>query len=269
MPAKTFKPFLFVLTVMAVVSLACLGGGGTPAPEPVLVVITEVPQQVEQPQEPAPTAPPIETEAPVEPEAPPASEALDFFTEEFDFDSGYWSYFTVTGSTEANESGLDLFTEDGYMVFDVSSKYLYTYVLYDPYNYKDVEVEARVENRGTNNNNISLICRYSDEGWYEFNIANNGLYNIYAATFNASGDVVYNFALADGGSNKIKSGKEINEYKIVCKERKLVMYINGFETRSLDDNKYVLRDGQVGISVSSFADLPVKVEVDWIKINQP
>jgi hypothetical protein len=154
------------------------------------------------------------------------------------------------------------------MVFDVSSKYLYTYVLYDPYNYKDVAVEARVENRGTNNNNISLICRYSDEGWYEFNIANSGLYNIYAATYNASGDVVYNF-LADGGSNKIRSGKEINEYKIICRERKLSMYINGFETRSLEDNKYVLRDGQVGISASSFDDLPVKVEVDWITISEP
>jgi len=32
---------------------------------------------------------------------------------------------------------------------------------------------------GTNNNNISLSVRYSDEGWYEFNIANNGLYDIF------------------------------------------------------------------------------------------
>jgi hypothetical protein len=267
MHAKVLKPFVFVIVVMAVVSLACLGG--TPVPEPAPVTeAPQQPQQVEQPTEPAQTEEPVQTEEPAQPEEPAASDALDFFTEEFDVDSGNWSYFTVTGSDESNESGLNLSVDGGYMVFDVSSKYLYTYVLYDPYNYKDVAVEARVENRGTNNNNISLICRYSDEGWYEFNIANSGLYNIYAATYNASGDVVYNF-LADGGSNKIRSGKEINEYKIICRERKLSMYINGFETRSLEDNKYVLRDGQVGISASSFDDLPVKVEVDWITISEP
>jgi hypothetical protein len=267
MHVNALKPFVFVLVFMALVGLACMGGSSTPAPEPA----NEPQQQPEQPQQPAQPEEPQQPEEPApteEPSEPVSQDAPDFFTEDFDADSGNWSYFTVTGSEDANESGLDLSVDGGYMVFDVSSKYLYTYVLYDPYDYTDVAVEARVENRGTNNNNISLICRYSDEGWYEFNIANNGLYDIFAATFNASGDVVYNF-LADGGSNKIKSGKEINEYKIVCRERKLSMYINGFETRVLEDNNYVLRDGQVGISVSSFQDLPVKVEVDWIKISEP
>lgn len=252
---KTLKPFIFLFVLMTVVSLACLGGGETPAPPPP----TEVPQQPAQPAQPA---------EPTPTEEPPAPAAQDFFTEEFDGDNSNWTYFTVTGSTESNVSGLNLETKDGYMVFDISSKYLYVYVTYDPYTYKDVAVEARVENRGTNNNNISLLCRYSDEGWYEFNIANNGLYNILAATYNASGDVVYN-KLADGGSNKIKSGKDVNTYKIVCKERTLSLYINGFETRVYTDNQFVLRDGKIGISVSSFKDLPVKVEVDWITISQP
>lgn len=268
MHTKVLKPFVFILVVLAVVSLACLGGTPTPEPEPVVTEAPQEPPTVEPPQEPTPTEEAVQVEEPAQTEEPAAPEAPDFFTEEFDVDSGYWSYFTVTGSSEANESNLDLSVEDGYMAFDVTSKYLYTYVLYDPYIYENVQVEARVENRGTNNNNISLVCRYSDEGWYEFNIANNGLYDIFAATFNASGEVVYNF-MADGGSNKIRSGKETNEYKIICRDRKLALYINGFETRSLEDNKYVLRDGQVGISVSSFADLPVKVDVDWIKVSEP
>ncbi len=253
--AKTLKPFIFLFVLMMVVSLACLGGGETPAPPPP----TEAPQQPAQP------AQPVE---PTPTEEPPAPAAQEFFTEEFDGDNSNWTYFTVTGSTESNASGLNLETKDGYLVFDISSKYLYVYVTYDPYTYKDVAVEARVENRGTNNNNISLLCRYSDEGWYEFNVANNGLYNILAATYNASGDVVYN-KLADGGSNKIKSGKDVNTYKIVCKERTLSLYINGFETRVYTDNQFVLRDGKVGISVSSFKDMPVKVEIDWITISQP
>jgi hypothetical protein len=255
---KTLKPFVFLFVLMTLVSLACLGGGETPAP-------TEAPAQPAEPAQPAQPAQPAE---PTPTEEPPAPVAQEFFTEEFDGDNSNWTYFTIKGSNEANESGLSLETEDGYMVFDVTSKYLYTYVTYDPYEYRDVAVETFVENRGTNNNNISLFCRYSDEGWYEFNIANNGLYNILAATYNAAGDVVYN-KMADGGSNKIKSGKDVNTYKIICKERTLSLYINGFETRVHTDNQFVLRDGKVGISVSSFNDLPVKVEVDWITISQP
>ncbi|MFZ5819596.1 MAG: family 16 glycoside hydrolase [Chloroflexota bacterium] len=255
---KTLKPFVFLFVLMTVVSLACITGGDTPAP-------TEAPAQPAEPAQPAQPAQPAE---PTPTEEPPAPAAQEFFTEEFEGDTSNWTYFTITGSNEANESGLSLETEGGYMVFDVSSKYLYTYVTYDPYEYRDVAVETFVENRGTNNNNISLFCRYSDEGWYEFNIANNGLYNILAATYNAAGDVVYN-KMADGGSNKIKSGKDVNTYKIICKERTLTMYINGFETRVHTDNQYVLRDGKVGISVSSFNDLPVKVEVDWVTISQP
>lgn len=260
--ARTLKPFVFLFVLMTVVSLACLGGGETPAPA------TEAPQQPAQPAEPAQPAQPAQPAEPTPTEEPPAPVAQEYFTEEFDGDNSNWTYFTVTGSTESNEAGLDLKTEDGYMIFDISSKYLYVYVTYDPYEYKDVAVEARVENRGTNNNNISLLCRYSDEGWYEFNIANNGLYNILAATYKPSGEVGYT-KLADGGSNKIKSGKDVNTYKIVCKDRTLSLYINGFETRVYTDNNFVLRDGKIGISVSSFKDLPVKVEVDWITISQP
>jgi hypothetical protein len=45
--------------------------------------------------------------------------------------------------------------------------------------------------------------------------------------------------------------------------------INGVETRTYTDNQFVLRDGQVGIGLSSFRDVPVKVEFDWVKISQP
>lgn len=268
MHAKVLKPFVFILVVMAVVSLACLGGGGTPAPEP--EPVTEAPQQppqVEQTEEPVATEEPVQVEEPVQTEEP-AVEAPDFFTEEFEGDISNWTYFNILGSNETNESALTLETDSGYLVFDIATKQLYTYVMYDPYIYEDVAIELSAENRGTNNNAISMVCRYSDEGWYEINIQNNGLYNILAATYNASGEVVY-ARLADGGSNKIKVGKDINTYKMICKGRTITLYINGNETRTLDDNQYVLRDGQIGFSVSSFSDPTVKVEVDWVTVSEP
>jgi len=58
---------------------------------------------------------------------------------------------------------------------------------------------SAADNAGKNNNNVSLVCRYddTDETWYEFSIANNGLYWIYAY------DDGYNL-IANGGSNLIR-----------------------------------------------------------------
>ena len=96
--------------------------------------------------------------------------------------------------------------------FDINGNDIYSYFAYDPWRYEDVRLDARAENRGKNNNNVSLICRGSDEGWYEFSIANNGLWWIYAYDGN---DGSYS-QLANGGSNAIRMGKDINEYTIFC-----------------------------------------------------
>ena len=251
MLVKAMKPFGFLVIMMILTGLACLSSSETPTPELPPPSPTELPPQ---PTPPEPTASPQVAEK--------------FFTEEFDGDLSNWTYFNVLGSTKANESGLSLEVVDGYLSFDITTKELYTYVIYDPFTYKDVVIELRAENLGTNNNAIGMVCRYSNEGWYEIDIQNNGLYKIFAASYDASGNVVYH-SLADGGSNKIKVGKETNEYKMGCKDRTISLYINGFETRVLEDNQYVLPEGQVGFSVASFNDPTVKVKVDWVKISQP
>ena len=259
MHAKVLKPFVFILAVMAVVSLACLGGSGTPAPEPQPpAVVTEAPQQ------PAQTEEPVQVEEPLQTEEPAVPAAQEFFTEEFDGDNGYWSYFVTKNDINADDRDVAPFTEDGFLIFDLT-KYLNVYAMYEPYTYKNVRIDVRVDNRGTNNNNINLICRYSDEGWYEISIANNGLYWLYA--FDGANQ---NYVkIADGGSNKIKAGKETNDYTFICNERNLTLYINGVETRTYTDNKFVLRGGQVGVGASSFKDLPVKVEFDYIQVSEP
>jgi hypothetical protein len=269
MQANVLKPFVFILVIMAVVSLACLGGSDTPSEAP---PVQEEPQQEpEQPEEPEPAEQP---EEPAEDPAP-QSEAQQFFTEEFDGSNENWSFFIVDGSKDVPEFAGDdledssLFTEDGLLIFDLVGEYLWVYAFYDPFEYENVSMEVVAENRGVNDNNISLICRYTErEGWYEFNIANNGLYWIYHGIINSDGQVIYS-KLADGGSNRVNQGKEINTYGITCEDRTLTLYINGQETRQIDDNRFVLRDGQVGISVSSFQVLPVNVEIDYIDISEP
>lgn len=260
--AKTLKPFVFLIVVMTVVSLACLGGEETPAPMPA----TEAPPQPAEPAEPAEPAPTPEPTVPA---------AQEFFTEEFEVGLENWSYFVVDGSKPVPEFDDDnlgnssFYAEDGLLVFDLSDKYKWVYTFYDPYEYKNIKLEVEAENRGVNDNNVSLICRYTEkEGWYEFSIANNGLYWIYYAIVDPQGKIAYT-KLADGGSTKLKQGKDVNTYAITCEDRTLTLYINGHETRKLDDNEYVLRDGKVGVSVSSFKLLPANVEVDYVDISEP
>lgn len=263
-----YRPFFALIVLLLLVSLACIFGGTT-ATQPAPVEPTP---EIQAPEQPA-TEAPADTEAPVVTEAPVATEppvqAQQFFTEEFDTDLSNWTKWHVTGSTETNSDSQVVKVEDSRLSLDFNTKYLYTYFFYDPYEYENVSVETKVENRGMNKNNISLICRYSeDEGWYEFNIANNGLYNILYGFYQPDGDIGY-AKIADGGSTKIKSGKDINVYKIVCRDRKLSLYINGTETRVLEENDHVLRKGKVGFSASSFDQLPIKVEFDWVTIAEP
>jgi S1-C subfamily serine protease len=184
-----------------------------------------------------------------------------FFVEEFDQTLDNWSYFLMNG----DESKMDLYTDSGRLVFDLGGEDLWVYVTYDDYTYTDVRIDAEAENLGRNNNNVSLICRYSDRGWYEFNIANNGLYNI----------LIYDNTtesyerIADGGSTAIRSGRDVNTYTGVCSGDTLTLYINGVEVNSVQETRFRLKEGQVGLSVSSFDVLPINVEFGWVAISPP
>jgi S1-C subfamily serine protease len=182
-----------------------------------------------------------------------------FYIEEFDPDSSnvqYWSWFLTNG----DENGFDIYTEGGKLVFDITGKHIYSYFAYDPYFYEDVRLDAIAENRGMNNNNVSLICRATDEGWYEFSIANNGLWWIYGYDGDYS-------MLANGGSTAVNMGKGVNEYTILCYGNTLALYINGSEIHTMYENNFAFREGQVGIGVSSFDVLPIIVEFDWVAIS--
>jgi len=262
---KTFRPLFFFTSILLIVGLACAGSGGGDTPSQ-----PEQPSQPEATQPPAvqPTAvPPTEAPPPTQPAPPSASE---FFKEEFDTPlSSDWDIFTVTGSDAADTDKVTVEAEDGKLVWNFDSEQVYYYLFYNAFEYEDVQIAVRADNRGRNNNSISLVCRYDPEvGWYEFNIANNGLYDILYAEVTSSGKIAYN-AITNGGSNSIKQGKEVNEYSISCKGEELTLNINGDEVNSIIEKKYGLRKGQVGVSVSSFDVLPILIEMDWIEISEP
>ncbi len=263
---KNLRPLLFLVSLLVIVGMACsFFGSNTPTQAPPTEqpidqpVVTEAPVVTEPPA----TEPPTATE-------PPAPAAQQYFTEEFDNPlSSDWSSFTLYDDTVSDLDKVKVEARDGKLVWDLNSKYVYYYLFYGAYKYEDVVVSASADNRGKNNNTVSLICRYDPEkGWYEFNIANNGLYNILFAEVTASGKINY-LRIANGGSKDIRAGLGVNEYTAKCQGDELALTINGAKVISIKDKKYGLRDGQVGVSVSSFNVLPILIEMDWFKVSEP
>ena len=264
MKFKLQNPFVFLFAIVALVSLACsvdLYGTATPAPQ--------APAQSNQTTPIVESA--VETTQTLLPEQT-FTGAQQFYTEEFDGNIDYWKYLVVNGAKSQIIDGIvglmSVRPIGGLLIFDLQGQGAWVYATYEPFTYSKVRLEVKVKNRGSNNNNVSLICRKSDAGWYEFNIANSGLYEILYAQIQPDNTISYTL-IADGGSTRIKSGMADNEYGIVCTDSTLILYINGTEVRNLEETKYLLPEGKVSISVSSFRDVPVIVDFYWVKISQP
>ncbi len=266
-PVNTNRSIIIAFSALVLVlSLACAalspsaGPAGSPPPTqsapPILQPTLPLPPETIPTSQPPTEAPPTEP--------PPTVPAPQYFTEEFDTNSGYWTQKLEKNSPSGDLGTADLSFGDGNFIFDLG-KWLIAYLFYDPYEYDNVRVDVRVNNRGTNVNNILLVCRASEEGLYLVNIANSGLFAMYAL----EGETGVYTRMADGGSNKIRSGKEVNEYSLRCSGRTLTLYINGNETRSYTDNRFALREGKVGVGVASEDQLPVKVEFEWVDISEP
>ena len=257
---KSHYRLLFVFAILLLsVSLACrfgLPSTTTPATKPPSTTEPVTASQA--------TEAPAATDSPAATKAPAQSSGEQFFTEDFNGDLGNWSQVVSLNNSSGDKSQAKISVDSGYLVFDLG-KELIGYEFYKPHTYKNVRVDVNVDNRGTNVNDILLVCRASDEGLYLVNVANSGLFSFYAF----DGTKKSYTRIADGGSTKIKSGKAVNEYSLVCNDRNLTLYINGSQVRSYTDNLFVFREGQVGVGVASEDQIPVKVEFDWVKISEP
>ena len=263
---KPLQPVFFLAALVLLVGLACsaLSGGGTPPTQP--PPPTQEPVEVlPTATEPEPTEPPA-TEAPAT-EAPLPTEEVpttsEFFTEEFDSADALdnWDSFSL-GSGEDNNLVIE--QEDDHLLFDLGDEDLYVYYMYTPYEYDDVSIKLNAENRGRNNNNVSLVCRMNSEGtqWYEFSVESGGLWYLYAV------DDKYN-VIANGGTNALEQGRAVNEYAMTCQGDEITLSINDEEIRSVTDNTYGFGSGLVGFNISSLNVLPITVEVNWFEISQP
>lgn len=192
---------------------------------------------------------------------PDASEPGEvYFSTEFDAGLGNWAYYLTRGE----EKDFTAQTADDRLQIDIQGTDTWVYLLNENAEYADVRIDTVAENRGNNNNNVSLICRESELGWYEFNIANNGLYYIYWFDDESTNNYI---PLFSGGSRVINMGKDINEYTAICDGEQLTLLINGEEIRTVTHDRLTI--GKVGLSVSSFDFTPVIIEFDNFRASVP
>lgn len=192
----------------------------------------------------------------------PTSAPQGFYTEEFDENLDAWTFFKRSGK---ENSEFSYTASDGKLTVHLSPKgdQPSGYLLNDTFTYKDVQLEAVVTNNGNNANGVSLVCRYSDSGWYEFFISNDQTYAIYVMGQN--GEVVQG---GSAGSKKILYGKVQNVYTATCKGDELSLSVNGSPVDTVK-TKFDYPEGKIGVGFSSPKDLPIDVEFESLIISQP
>ena len=211
--------------------------------------------------------PPTETVMPT-PEATvtPASTATlppapRDFTENFDAASTHWS------DLGTNNILPDIQPQKGFLVFNLTQINEWADAVYNAQSYQDVRVDAQVEVRAGNDGAVGVVCRYSKaNGWYEFNIYADQTYTLMYGQWLSPGIARYT-PLHRTSSEKIHMGT--NQIGLICQGNELTPYINNIRMIVYEDSKVGLKDGNIGLTASSFTDVPFVAAFDWVKVSEP
>jgi hypothetical protein len=194
----------------------------------------------------------------------PTIEIQEYYVEEFD--NGIdWQFYVKEG----DESDFGWGISNGRLAVTIEPKNNtpWGYLINNAFTYVDVKLDMVVVNNGNNSNGVSLICRYSDAGWYEFRASSNGNFSIYA--FGPGGRILNEgYEISNRGSTAIKTGRETNVYTAICNGNELSFEINSVPQGTVTA-KYGFPAGNIGIGFSAPENLPVEVVFKSVKVSQP
>lgn len=149
----------------------------------------------------------------------------------------------------------------------LTGKDISVYFIYRPWEYEQVKITTKIENRAFATSSAVIVCDYTDAlGWYEFDIGSDGLWQIRA--HDTKGHTGY-LTLLDGGSKSIKTRLAVNEYAVTCIGNSLSLEINGTKVADYTDKLLNFSKGKIGLGAISNSQIPVLIESDWIRISKP
>jgi hypothetical protein len=175
----------------------------------------------------------------------------------------HWS-FQQAGSGQRADLPL---VRDGFLVFDLTAPNQWAYAVYGGPDYADVAIEAQLQNRTSGDGGAGVVCRYGkDTGWYELNVFADGTYQLLFGQWLSSG--VASYIPLYGGTAGTTLGDE-STIGLQCLDETLTPTINGQAQRKWQELKFGLKKGKIGLSVSAFADVPLRAAFDSVKVSEP
>lgn len=249
---KTLLIGLFLLTS------ACASQTAAPTPETSPFPTATVPASSPTPI-PA-TATPEATSTP----EPPPTPLPRFFTHEFDTSLAGWNILQAGSEVTPNVS-----LENSTLRLQMDAPYAWLYAIYGAEDYSDVYIETEYVNSALSPASAGLVCRYSEmEGWLEYNVLTDGTYNVLYGRWLDTGIADY-LPILDGISREVKQSGDIQQIALTCTGTTLYLHINGTIIRSVNVSSYDLSAGKVGVTASSFENVPVIAAFNWVTISEP
>lgn len=208
--------------------------------------------------------PATDTPAPTPTTEPSPTPLPRLFTNEFDSSLAGW--VILQGGNEATPN---IKTENSNLILQMDSPFTWVYAVYGAQDYDDIRIDARFSNQAGSPASIGLICRYSDtDGWLEYNISSDGTYNVLYGQWLASGIADY-LPVLSASSNAIQPSGASQEIGLICSGTTLSLFIDQTLIRSVDVGRFELGGGKVGVTASSFENIPVIAAFDWVKVSEP
>ena len=234
---------------------ACQPATATQTPEPSFFPTSTLPSS------------PIPATFTPEPTFTPAPSPTPFprlFTNEFDSSLEGWAILQA-----GNDAVPHVKTENSSLILEMDLPFTWLYALYGAQDYANVRVDTQFTNRALTPSSVGLICRYSEEqGWFEYNVSADGIYNVLYGKWLSVGVVDY-LPITSGSSKEILPSGTTQTIGLACSDTTLFLYINDTFFRQVDVTRYELTDGKVGINASAYETTPIVIGFDWVTVSEP
>ena len=132
----------------------------------------------------------------------------------------------------------------------IETKQTYVYLIHEDLWYDEGEpvyVETTINvTDGPYDNHMSVVCRFTEDGWYEFSIRSGGNWEL----FDHDNDDGYKW-LDTGATYSINMRYDENTIGMLCDGDALTLFINGEKIKTVYDD--TRDEGSVGFSVKTIA----------------
>jgi hypothetical protein len=212
-----------------------------------------------------PTLPPATPTLGSTPTVEPSPTSLPrFFTNEFDGSLAGWVILQA-----GNDSVPAVNVANSTLLLQMDTPFTWLYALYGPEDYADVRIETEYQNLAGTPASAGLVCRYSEaDGWLEFNLSTDGVYNILYGKWLALGVAEYT-PITGGTIKDAQPSGALQAIGFECDEDTLTLLVAGNVLRRVDVSRYALGAGKAGITAASYENFPVVVGFDIVEIGEP